>query len=822
MSMTDDYPKAPEGTTAAAFFDSMKRLGMEYAGATHEGGRFQCPHPGHEDDRPSCDVTMGRKGIVLANCKVCEQVYDDHDEWWAECKQAGVRTAGVNCANEDIDWGERAAVTAGSHRVKGDGSERVNVKTITYHYNHEDGKPNFRAYRVQWKDAETGKPDKSFFVKRYDRGGGWPTGFAEDTERTPWKLERFADWAEHHDVLYLVEGEKAAKALHRIKQPATTFQGGAAAPLTEGWVERYGFGRFKEVRVWPDADEAGVVRAKRLLADLKAAGVNAVAWGVTEGIEPKDDAFDVIRRGDFEKGHVLKGGDAVALAALNPLPVKPKKEREKPQEPLSLTLSDGTVLVSAGGAETAPRAVQPIEEGDEPDPYPFSVNVEPYRFAGEMIDRHFRNPEGTLTLRFRHDDRTFWLWNERARRYRHLSDDDVKAITARLLSGAEETGPDGEVRPVKVKTRVWNDIVESMRLLTLTSEHGAGALLPATGGIPFRNGWLNGETGELLPIGPERDVRWNVPEDYDPKAECPQWIEFLESCGFGQDTDEYRLLRQWFGYLLSGSKAQEKALLLIGQSRAGKGVTIRVAEAMLGEGAVATSLDSLTSNFGLQAFIGKGLATIPDARFGRSDKGLNARLLSLTSNDSLPVDVKYGKPLSLNLGVRVMVGTNETPNFIEASDALARRFLVLRYGISHGDNPDPTLYERLVKEIPGIARWALGGLRDLAEEGKFVETKAGAEVQEQMILNGSYIRLFVEECCEFSTGAFTTNENLGKVFNAWAEDNHVHPQSSTRIAMMLSDAFPARVGNDRRKVRGSVKRGKTGIAIRKEYRFYAQ
>lgn len=451
--------------------------------------------------------------------------------------------------------------------------------------------------------------------------------------------------------------------------------------------------------------------------------------------------------------------------------------------------------------------------GNVVPPYSCNVNAEPYAFAEEMLDREFRDEAGRLMLRFRHDDRTFWLWSKRRRRYTMLTEDEVKARIARILAHAQSTMEDGSVAPVKVKARTYGEVVEVLRVLTLTSEHGAGALLPCVGGVPFRNGWLDARTGELVPITPDRDVRWNVPADYDALAECPNWLAFLDSLGWTEGTEERRLLCMWMGYLLSGRKEQEKAMLLLGPSRAGKGTIIRVCMRLLGDGATGTSLDSIMSNFGLQNFIGKGLATIGDARFGRSDKGLNAKLLSLTSNDELPVDVKYGKPLSLNLPVRLMIATNETPNFIEASDALAKRFVALVLDKSFAEAPDHGLYDRLRGEIPGIARWALEGLRDLDREGEFIETVKGKALQERMVRESAFVRLFVEECCVIDVNGKVATNDLYDEYAVWAEQNRMPVYNSVRFGRELLDAFPGVISNSTLRKGKTVVRAKFGVKL---------
>lgn len=825
--MASEYPSAPPGTSARAFFDSMEAAGFEYAGATHEGGRFQCPYPGHEDAKPSLDVLVGRNGKPVLNCKVCEQVYsaetDGRDLWFREIRSAGIKFAGDPCEPEDVEWGERAALTGSGSRVKGDGSERVNVETIVYPYNFANGKPNFRATRVQW--TEDGKPCKSFFVKRYVRGSGWVTGFAPDTERTPYLLGQFDTWASGDDkVLYLVEGEKAVNALVERGKHATTFQGGASAPLIEGWVSRYGFDRF-EVRVWPDADEAGVQRAKQLLKDLRAAGVNAMPWGVpVELLQPKDDAYDVLKRKQGRHGRVLTKEDAAAYAALNPLPTRSanlERNARRPVQPPKSVVVAGKTLISASGAESGDSDGVASDEDDGyravDDPYAVNGLSEPYPFVDEYLERNYRvgGKGGTLLLRYA--DLGFWLWeggSDGAEHYRPVSQVEMGARLVKEVRGMCCTNVDGEVVPIKPTRRFKAEVTGALIDQTLVSHHGAGELKRPTGGVPFRNGWLDIRTGQVTPLDPSMDIRWVVPDDYDPDADDPvEWFKFLESIGYTEGTDERDLLQEWMGYVLSGDTKQQKALMLVGPPRSGKGTILMVTEAMMGEGSVGIDLGAFATNFGLQPIIGKGLATIGDARFEmKTDKATVRRILSLVGQDSITIDRKHKDPISVRAGARLMLGTNEVPALIEASAALSSRFMFLKMGESFLNREDLELQSRVLKEIPGIVKWALDGLIRLNKNGKFTQTKAGLEMQKEMREIGNPITMFVDECCTLDPTKFTTTEKLYEEYALWATRHGHYVPASAIFGRDLNAAFPDSVIKRGQKRAGSkMVRGFIGL-----------
>lgn len=448
-------------------------------------------------------------------------------------------------------------------------------------------------------------------------------------------------------------------------------------------------------------------------------------------------------------------------------------------------------------------------------PFRISPAKAPFKFAEELIDRKFRTEDGTLTLRA-HNGGPFWLWNVKEARYVLLTDDEVSELVSRLVRDAEALDNDGIAQPVNLKPATLSHIVTGLRTDTLNSKRAvAGELLPCKGGVPFRNGWLDARTGELLPIGPDRDVRWNVPLSYTPDGPEPvAWFAFLDSLGWTEGTEERRLLRQWFGYLLSGRTEQQKALLLLGPKRAGKGTILKVAHGMLGEGAVGTQLDKFSERFGMENFIGAGCVTIGDARFGtRTEAKVVERILSLVADDEMTVDTKYGKVQNLRLGIRLMIATNELPNFIEASDAIASRFLVLNLTQTFYGREDLTLGERVMGELDGIVRWALGGLADLDGLGSFSETKAGREVQQQMILDSAPVRMFVEECCELGPSYRIENTDLYDEYRLWAERNGLYVLSSPKFGRDLITAFPGEVSHGNFKKGGKNVRAKFGIRM---------
>lgn len=782
-----DCPTAPPGSSAAVFFSTLRAAGSTYAGAIHNGGRFSCPV--HPDDNPSLDVTIGRNGKVVFRCSPCAARFGQ-DEFFKALRKRQVGWKGTPCKSEDVDWGERKAPSEKSGGHGGAGVEMT--LAAEWIYRNEDGSRNFRVQR--WQESNESakargakKPRKRFVPYRWcptykqwevgiaDRPskakGGAPEHDHEAVRRTPLHVEEGFG-----KRVWIVEGEKACEALREAGVPATTFHGGADAPLPSLSDLSRWFGNT-EVYLWADDDTAGVAFMHRLAGLLGEAGVSVAGiWstGTPEKHGTGRDAFDWLAAGQPAKAVRARDVSAVPdyLAVL--------QGRESADSAPAVVVG-GKELVNAGSVSL----VAPSEK--DPNLYSVKFNVETVKFVREYLTKHWRTAEGVPTLRYNEDDR-FWLWDRRTMHYRKIRDVVLMDRIDRHLTDAIEPGEDGP-EPIK-----WKKNSAEQVFAIVARQRSGGAMLPARGGVPFLNGWLDAESGELQPLTPKRDVRWCVQAHYKPGSRCPAWLDFLDSLGWGEDTEEHRLLRQWFGYLLSGETSKQKALLMHGPTRSGKGTILKIAKALLGEGATGMQMGTLAGDFGLQPLLGRTAALIGDARFdSKVSKSTVERLLSIISDDEMSVNVKNKPQISVRLGIRLMFATNERPVFNEASDALARRFLILNMTKSFLGSEDEALDAKLKTEIPGIVDWALEGLRDLHSAGYFAQTTAGRAMQEEFVMDSEPLRYFVNEKCELGLDYKIENKDLYLEYKLWAEGQGMFPLNNVHFGRKLHDAFPGQI-----------------------------
>ena len=320
-----------------------------------------------------------------------------------------------------------------------------------------------------------------------------------------------------------------------------------------------------------------------------------------------------------------------------------------------------------------------------------------------------------------------------------------------------------------------------------------GVSLPGGPHIVFDDGVLD-VSGErkLLPHDPGHFHEHRVPFKYPRSAEpAPRWAQCIEEW-FGEAIGEERLLRQWFGYVISGGLEQERLMALVGQPGSGKSTAAWAVEQLIGPRRVVhATLSSVASRFGLQAWGGKSLAVFEEARAlsRRDDAGLaQSRILSISGRDPVEVERKNRDATTEMLGTRLMFVSNKLPDIGDDTGAFHRRLLTVNFERSI-EQFDPHLRDKLAAELPGILAWALAGLDDLRAAGGFSETAASIATREADLATSSPLRTFAEQELVFAPGLELQAQVLVDAFNLWARRNSVGEISPHAMARRVRDTF---------------------------------
>lgn len=454
---------------------------------------------------------------------------------------------------------------------------------------------------------------------------------------------------------------------------------------------------------------------------------------------------------------------------------------------------------------------------------------DPMEVARHIADEFVFDDDSDMLL---FSDEDFWLYTGthwemvkkarvEARLYRRMDKEFVLKLT------------DGEWKPQRwapTSGKISNltDAVQATHFVEELPAFNAWQDTPPGTGVfvPMRNGILHVDEAVLRPSTPRYFSTWALPFDYDPNAECPDWIAFLEDV-FEGDPESIRLIQQFFGYVISGRTDLEKILVIVGPSRSGKGTIAEVLEVLVGpQNYEGFTLKSLSGEFGLQNLVGKSVMVDSDARSALKAEDMQTaieRLLSLSANDKVIVNRKNKLPISQRLGIRPVIMSNELPKFMDSSNAINDRMMMIKMRKSFLGKEDPTLKPRVKAEVQGVLNWALEGLADLEESGRFVQPASARNYIEALSEGASPHEQFLQQFCQIGAPGdeevWCHFEQLKFVWKTWCEGQDTKPGNPNWLMGKLSPIV-TRLGGDlvqgKREIDGEMCRVWIGISINED------
>lgn len=719
-----------------------------------------CPYPGHADHHPSWrwDEMSARAHCSCdASASIFDVIIKMRDVAFTEALTLAAEMVGRAdlIGDHDNTGGLTLEEYAVAKRLPPDWLNRIGVREVPAY-----GPNKTSAIRTEYRRPNGGQPSVRFRVNL--NGDKHKRHFWRKGDKACLYGGDWADGLPAAGYVILVEGESDTQTLWLHKFPALGLPGANTwneerdAPLLDGVLVVY-------VVIEPDTGGAETLKW------LARSRIAPRARLIRLPPETKDPSALYLVSPDR-----FYGAFQAVMAAAEPLPLP------------------------AARVSSEPQIIDPSD---------------PRRIAKQFIALYF-TAAGTGTLRHHHDE--FHIWNGAA----YLPTPDG-ALTARLydfLSRCQYRSPQGELRRVKPNIKMVANVLAALRAVAwLDHTVAAPSWLmempnspPADEITACANGLLYLPSLELLPHTPAFFTHNALDFAYQVRAPQPQqWLDFLHQL-WPDDEASIATLQEIFGLALTGDMRHQKAFLIVGPKRSGKGTIARVLSRLIGiDNVVSPTLAGLSATFGLQALINKRLAIIADARLsGRADQAAIAeRLLSITGEDIVTVNRKHLSDWTGQLRVRFLVLSNELPRIADVSGALASRFVVLMLTRSFYGKEDRALADRLLAERPGILNWALAGQRRLAGRGYFMQPESAAEAVRELEDITSPLSVFLRERCETKAGAQTAVTDLFITWCDWCEEQKRKPGTKQSFGRDLRAALPwikmsqPRTGEDERERR---------------------
>jgi P4 family phage/plasmid primase-like protien len=237
--------------------------------------------------------------------------------------------------------------------------------------------------------------------------------------------------------------------------------------------------------------------------------------------------------------------------------------------------------------------------------------------------------------------------------------------------------------------------------------------------LNLQNGLLNIHTRQLSVHSQDYLSVVQLPVTHKPRTVCPKILQFFRDVLRSADI---HVVLQMIGYCLYRSNEFEKAFMLFGDGANGKGVLIKLIEALLGQSNCShRSLQDLDKNrFAAADLYGKLANTCPDLKSLKLSETGNFKMI--VSGDSITAERKFEHPFTFRNYAKPIFSANEIPESDDKTDAFYRRWRIFHFDKKfQNGKEDPRLIKELTTadELSGLLNLALICLKQLIHERGF-------------------------------------------------------------------------------------------------------
>jgi putative DNA primase/helicase len=306
--------------------------------------------------------------------------------------------------------------------------------------------------------------------------------------------------------------------------------------------------------------------------------------------------------------------------------------------------------------------------------------------------------------------------------------------------------------------------------------------------LNLQNGLLNIDTLELKEHSPDQLSLVQLPVRYDPNAKCPRILKFLGEVLHPQDIFT---AMQIIGYCLYKTAEYEKATMLVGPGSNGKGVFLKVIEALVGlQNTSHVALQDLDHDrFAAAGLYCKMVNTFADLKQIKLSSSGNFKML--VSGDSIRAQEKFKDPFDFRSYAKLIFSANKIPESDDQTYAYYRRWLILEFEkIFDEDEKDTKLIDKLTtsEELSGLLNLALIALRKLRKDNGFKDISV-EKVRKTYEEKSNIVQAFIESCCSVNLkdgDYYTLSTDLYTAYFNFCKERNEKPSDTTVFGKKLA------------------------------------
>lgn len=268
--------------------------------------------------------------------------------------------------------------------------------------------------------------------------------------------------------------------------------------------------------------------------------------------------------------------------------------------------------------------------------------------------------------------------------------------------------------------------------------------------LTLDNGLYDLDTGILIPHKPDKFTTNLLPYIYDPDAECPRYLQFLDEVFIG-DESVIQFVQEAVGYIFHKSMPTPAVFFLIGNGSNGKSVFINTISNLVGRENTSNVSFNLLSDAVYILDLYQKMVNISGETPNNKNLGTDV-IKAVTAGDWVTGKELYKQPMKFRPFAKSFLAMNELPTIKDSSHGMWRRIWVLNFPREFKENEmDRQLEYKLSLELSGIFNWALEGYRRL--KGKnfaFQESESMKMAKKDYRTKTNSVRSFIQDKLKLS------------------------------------------------------------------------
>lgn len=317
------------------------------------------------------------------------------------------------------------------------------------------------------------------------------------------------------------------------------------------------------------------------------------------------------------------------------------------------------------------------------------------------------------------------------------------------------------------------------------------------------NGILNLITLELKPHNPDKIFFNKMPVEYDPSKECPGVILFFQQ--ILKNPEDLPVIQELFGYLLWKEYFIERAVMLTGTGRNGKGKTLELMKRFVGINNISSiPLQQMDDDMYSISELQNKLANLAGDLDAKALKH-SGRFKELTGRDNITAARKFKTRTTFTNYAKLIFAANDIPQTNDITDAFFMRWVILEFPykflkqeeydkvtdaaeLSYTKVRDPNIIDKIStpEELSGLLNWALIGLNRLKEQKDFSYNKSIRQVQDIWVKKSDSFTAFCMDCLVEEYGHEIVKGEVRHTYNEYCKKYKLKPCNDRHIQEVLT------------------------------------